>query len=324
MNEAILPSISTATPGAAPAAGVYVDLADLIRLRFKTTGFSFLPRQPVHSILAGKHASRLRGRGLNFEEIRLYHPGDDIRQIDWKVTARTRVPHTRVYTEEHGRTTLILVDQRLSMFFGSRKNFKSVTAAEVAALAAWRVIGVKDRVGAIIFGDRDFISIPPGSSRDHVMRILGEIQRRNHALSLDVGIDPNAGMLNIALQQAKQVAKHDTLVCVITDGVGHNEETKRLLTQISQHNDVLIALINDPLEMEMPDAGPRIFAAGNEQLQVDTGRRQLRDRFRESFRTQVDTAKSFLLHREVPLMQVRTDEDVALQLRRLLGARTRG
>lgn len=323
MNEAILPSVSAITPTATIAPGVYVDIADLIRLRFKTTGFSFLPRQPVRSVLAGKHASRLRGRGLNFEEIRLYQPGDDIRQIDWKVTARTRVPHTRVYTEEHGRTTLIVVDQRLSMFFGSRKNFKSVTAAELAALAAWRVIGVKDRVSAIIFGDRDFSSIAPGGSRDHVMRILGEIQRRNHVLSIDAGIIPNPGMLNSALQQAEQLAKHDTLVCVITDGVGHDEETRRVLTRISQHNDVLIALVNDPLEMEMPDAGSRIFATGNEQLQVDTARKQLRESFDESFRKQVETAKRYLLHKEVPLLQIRTDEDVALQLRRLLGTRSR-
>src|SRR5262249_31912704 len=111
----------------APAApGVYAELDDLVRLRYRARGYSFLPRQPVHSVLAGRHASRLRGRGLNCEEIRHYLPGDDIRTMDWRVTARTREPHVRVYTEERDRPTLVLVDQRQSMFFGSKRAMKSV------------------------------------------------------------------------------------------------------------------------------------------------------------------------------------------------------
>src|ERR1700742_3614630 len=160
MNEAILPRLR---PGAAPAAqpGAYADLGALIRLRFQAHGFSLLPRQPVHSILAGRHASRLRGRGLNFEEIRRYLPGDDVRQIDWKVTMRTGKTHCRVYTEEKERSVLLVVDQRLSMFFGSVKNMKSLTAAEVTALAAWRVVAQKDRVGAIVFNDTKIAEVRP-------------------------------------------------------------------------------------------------------------------------------------------------------------------
>src|SRR5262249_54987614 len=135
------------------ALGVYASVEQLVALKSRARGFSFLPRQPVHSLLAGRHASRLRGRGLNFDEIRRYQPGDDIRQIDWKVTARTRKTHSRVYTEERERTTLLLVDQRLSMFFGSVRSMKSVTAAEAAALAAWRVLSQQDRVGAVVFND---------------------------------------------------------------------------------------------------------------------------------------------------------------------------
>ena len=99
--------------------GVYVQLDELVRLQHKASGFSFLPKQPVHSVLSGRHASKLRGRGLNFEELRNYLPGDDTRNIDWKVTARTRTPYVRVYTEEKDRTVWLLVDQRVSMFFGS-------------------------------------------------------------------------------------------------------------------------------------------------------------------------------------------------------------
>src|SRR5579871_4590516 len=101
-------------------ARVYVTLVDLIRLKGHAKGFSFLPRQPVQSILAGRHASKLRGRGLDFEELRHYQDGDDPRAMDWLATARLNAPYVRVYTEERDRAVLLLIDQRLSMFFGSR------------------------------------------------------------------------------------------------------------------------------------------------------------------------------------------------------------
>ena len=154
-----------------------------MRLKFRTRGFSFLPHQPVHSLLAGRHASRLRGRGLNFEEIRRYLPGDDIRNMDWHVTARTRQPHVRVYTEERDRPVLLVVDQRHSMFFGSRRAMKSVVAAEATALAAWRVLQAGDRVGALVFDDQDVVEIPPQRSEQQVLRILDTVVKKNQGFT---------------------------------------------------------------------------------------------------------------------------------------------
>src|SRR5918992_1045726 len=152
MNESILPSMRPSSPP--PHPGVYADLAELVRLKFRTRGFSFLPLQLVHSTLTGRHASRLRGRGLNFEEIRRYLPGDDIRHMDWRVTARTRKPHVRVYSEERDRPVLLVIDQRQNMFFGSRRAMKS-------ALAAWRILQAGDRVGALVFDDVEVVEFPP-------------------------------------------------------------------------------------------------------------------------------------------------------------------
>src|SRR5919108_848661 len=194
MNESILPSIRPSGPP--PQPGVYADLAELVRLKFRTRGFSFLPRQPVHSILAGRHASRLRGRGMNFEEIRRYLPGDDIRNMDWHITARARKPHVRVYTEERDRPVLLVVDQRLSMFFGSCRAMKSVVAAEAVALAAWRVLQAGDRVGACVFDDQDVVEIPPQRSERQVLRILATVLEKNHALRVDPRRQANPAMLN--------------------------------------------------------------------------------------------------------------------------------
>jgi uncharacterized protein (DUF58 family) len=303
--------------------GVYASLRDLVALQFKARGFSFLPHQPVQSLLAGRHASRLRGRGLNFEDIRRYLPGDDIRQIDWKATLRTRKTCSRVYTEERERSVLLIVDQRITMFFGSVKNMKSVTAAEVTALAAWRVLRQKDRIGALIFNDSKIAEVRPQRSHATAMRILEAVLEQNHALSLAAGIRANSAMFNAALRRAESLAKHDCLVCIISDGSGHDEESRRFLTRIAQHNDVLFAFIHDPLEAELPDAGLLVFGDGRTQLEVDTGTRKLRERFRETFAEQRAAGRKFLLQRETPVLAVSTALGLAEQLRHQLGGARR-
>jgi uncharacterized protein (DUF58 family) len=299
--------------------GVYVSLSELVVLQNKARGFSFLPRQPIHSLLAGQHASRLRGRGLDFEELRLYQFGDDVRQIDWKATNRTRKTQLRVFSEERERVVLLMVDQRLSMFFGSQLSMKSVTAAQTAALAAWRVVFAKDRIGAVVFNDSTIAEIRPKRSRSTVMQILGAVIQQNHALALDAGIISNAAMLNEAVRRVSRLATHDALVCLITDGHGADQETQRLTTQIAQHNDVLAIMIYDPLEGVLPNAGRVVFADGRRQLEVNTGSDRLRTAFRTSFEQLVSRAREFLLSRQMPLIPISAAEDVGEQLRRLLG-----
>lgn len=299
--------------------GVYADLDELIRLQYKAQGFSFLPRQPVHSILAGRHSSRLRGRGLNFEEIRNYLPGDDIRNMDWKVTARMQKPHVRVYTEERDRPVLLLVDQRITMFFGSQQNMKSVTAAEAAALSAWRVFSAGDRVGAIVFNDSDMTVIEPRRSRQQVMKILKAVVDKNHQLGLGKGIRPNPGMFNEMMERALRLAKHDYLVCSIGDGAGVNEETVRLATLLTAHNDMLAGFIYDPLEADLPDAGRMVLAEEELQLEVDTSDKKLRQRFSGEFGNRLNWIKEMSRLRSIPLLPIHTGEGVAEQLRNSLG-----
>jgi uncharacterized protein (DUF58 family) len=162
--------------------GVYVALDELIALEQRGRRMSFLPRQPVQSLLSGRYASRMRGRGLNFEEIRDYRSGDDVRSIDWKVTARLQKPHVRVFNEERDRQGLLLIDQRLSMFFGSRLAMKSVTAAHAAAIAAWRILAAGDRVGGIVFNDGGMAEVRPQRSRRTVLQLLGHAVEQNRWL----------------------------------------------------------------------------------------------------------------------------------------------
>jgi len=299
--------------------GVYVQLDDLVRLQHKASGFSFLPRQPVHSILSGRHASKLRGRGLNFEELRNYLPGDDTRNIDWKVTARTRTPYVRVYTEEKDRTVWLLIDQRVGMFFGSKERMKSVVAAEVAAISAWRVLSVGDRVGALVFNDSDISVIPPHRSRERVMQILKQVVEKNQALNAAADSKPDAGKLNEVLKQVGILARHDCLVCLITDGDGINTDTRKYISRLSEHNDVLTAFIFDPLERDMPAAGRLRFADGEGQLEADTSDKKLRRAFQSEFEQRLEWMQSASRRFSIPILSLQTTLPVTEQIRDALG-----
>jgi uncharacterized protein (DUF58 family) len=299
--------------------GVYVTLEELVRLQHKAAGFSFLPRQPVHSLLSGRHASRLRGRGLDFEELRQYRPGDDIRAMDWKATRRTGEPHVRVYAEDRERPVLLVVDQRLSMFFGSQVNMKSVTAAQAAALAAWRVVAVGDRVGAIVFNDDAIQVVRCQRSKKTVMRILQVLVEQNNALGVDRGIVPAPDMLDKALQKAVSLAGHDYLVCVISDFFGVSDAMLRHATALVRHNDLLLAPVYDPLAQQLPDKGFLVISDGKSQIRLDGHDRQLKERFPEFLQGRLKTLADALHRLGVPVLPLNTVDDVAEQVRATLG-----
>lgn len=311
------------TGRASPISGAraFVTLDELLRLKHRARGFSFLPRQPVHSLLAGRHASRLRGRGLNFEELRHYFEGDDTRTIDWLATARLGSPHVRVYSEERDRPVILIVDQRSTMFFGSRRAMKSVAAAEAAALAAWRVTSLGDRVGAMILGDDGLVTVKP-QARDHgAVRVLSEIARQNAALQQPAVSGQGERRLNEALDAAARMVAHDGLICLISDMSGEDAETRRLVTRLCAHNDVLAVFVHDPLEQDLPDVGRATFSSGQAQIEVDASAASLRQRFadeRVQWRAQLaELSRS----RAIPVLPISTDRDVAEQFRELIGRR---
>jgi uncharacterized protein (DUF58 family) len=301
----------------AQPARAYVSLDELMRLRGHARGFSLLPHQPPGGALAGRHTSRLRGRGLDFMELRRYQDGDDIRAMDWLATARLRVPHVRVYAEERDRVVLLVVDQRLTMFFGSRRATKSVVAAEIAALAVWRVVKAGDRIAALIFDDRERVVVRPSRRLATVQHVLSEITRLNTGLHAAAGA-PDPAMLNHALGEAARLATHDWLVVLISDANGADATTAQWVSRIGAHNDVIAIFVSDPLEAALPPLGMVVVAQGEARLSVDTGSAQLRQGHAEDFATRRDRIRSFGRHRAIPVLDVRTDADVATQIRMAL------
>lgn len=299
----------------------HVTFDQLVRLRHRARGFSFLPKQPVHSLLAGRHASRLRGRGLEFEELRHYYEGDDVRAIDWAATGRLGSPHVRVFTEERDRPVLLLVDQRLSMFFGSRRAMKSVVAAQAAALSAWRVTSLGDRIGAIVFSENGIDVVRPRARDAAVAPCLNAIVRRNQALRADDPRPGDPGLLNEALCKAAKLMLHDGLITLITDAHGADAETVRLVTEITAHNDVLTIFVFDPLEVELPDLDRTVVAQGRQQMDIDMSGQPLRERFAAGFTDRRAAIERFSRRRAIPVLPLSTALDTTDQLRELLGRR---
>ncbi|GLK85873.1 DUF58 domain-containing protein [Ancylobacter defluvii] len=302
-------------------ARAYVTLDDLLRLRHRAKGFSFLPKQPVHSLLAGRHASRLRGRGLEFEELRHYYEGDDVRAIDWRATARLGEPQLRVYTEERDRPVLLLVDQRLGMFFGSRLAMKSVVAAEAAALAAWRVTSLGDRIGGIVFSENGMDEIRPRARQAAIGPLFDAIVRRNGELRAEDPRPSDPSLLNAALAKVPQLLPHDGLLTLITDAAGADAETVRLVTRITAHNDVLTVFVFDPLEAELPDVGRAVVADAGSQIEIDSAGSSLRRSFAAGFLQRREAVEGFSRQRAIPVLPLSTGRDTADQFRELLGRR---
>ena len=302
-----------------PSENIYTNLHALVKLRYTAQGFNYLPRQPVRSLLSGRKRSRLRGRGLDFDELRHYRPGDDIRNMDWRVTNRTGKPHVRVYTEERDRPVMVVVDQRLPMFFGSQQKMKSVVAAEVAAITAWRVLAVGDRIGAIVFNDNNSVEAKPSRNERRVMGWLGELTTMNNQLSVASSQENNPNALAQALAKLERSVGHDYLVVLISDFYGWNDTTLKTIRRISQHNDVICSLIYDPLERDISQAEKLVVSDGKFQLEIDPASQGLGEKFEASFESAVAHVQTELKRHQIPVIPVDTVMPVADQLREKLG-----
>ncbi|HTO08908.1 MAG TPA: DUF58 domain-containing protein [Myxococcota bacterium] len=302
----------------------YVSVEHLARFEWRARGLSLLPRQRRGSVLAGQHGSRVRGRGLDFEEIRAYLPGDDVRNLDWRVTLRTGRPQVRAYSEERDRPVLVVVDQRMSMFFGTRRALKSVVAAEVAALVAWMAFRAGDRVGAVVFGDSDLVRISALRSRARVHQVLGAIAARNTALRADLAVTPGDGMLDRALESALHAATHDHLVCVVSDFAGAGERTLELLRALGAHNDVVGVLVFDPAARASGGRGELVASSGELQVELDLADRKLREPLESFFAGRLVRVAELLRRAAAPLFAISTDRDPVEEMSRLLGRGRRG
>lgn len=298
---------------------IAASLPDLMRLEHLVNDFSLLPQQPVHSVLSGKHASKLRGRGLDFSEVRKYVFGDDIRNIDWKVTARTKVTHTKVFNEEKERPSFLIVDQSSSMFFASQGSVKSVIAAQIAAIAGFKVLKASDRIGGLVFDDEGYDTVTPKRSRKALMRLLEVIVQKNQALAHRKQVRSKEEMINKILFKAQHMVTHDYLVTMISDFQHLDEKGVQYLSKIARHNDVIAVMINDPMELELP-AQKLPVGDGHYQVMVKDDAR-VRQRFSEQSAALKEENLVLMRKYNIPVMELNTVEPLVDQIKRIFGRR---
>lgn len=298
---------------------VYVSLRDLVSLQYEARGFSFLPKYAVQSVLSGKHRSKLRGRGLDFDEVRKYIPGDDIRNIDWKVTARVGTTHTKEFTEEKERPVFFIVDQSTSMFFGTKVFLKSVIAAQLAAVGCWRTLEVGDRVGGLVFNDRQIDYIKPKRDRKSVQQFLSLLAKKNQELEAKKLSNTIQNSLNQGLKHANQVVTHDYLVVLISDLHSFNNETIKNIIRLRKRNDVIVAQVTDPGE-DVLSMDNLVITDGEFQTRIGKSRKLKAD-FDKDISTKKEQLLSGFKKYSIPYFQINTLNPAAKQLRELLAGK---
>jgi len=256
--------------------GIHLEASELIALRPRCNALCLPMHRPAASALAGAYRSRFRGRGVDFVESRNYQPGDDIRNMDWRVTARTGKPHTKIFQEERERPVLIVLDAAPSLFFGTRARLKSVAAGHLAAAIAWTAVRRGDRVGTFMFTPGAHRELRPAGGRRGAMRVIqGLVEWLDPELERS-GAEP----LSRALERVRHAVRPGSLVLIISDFFSMDDDCNRHLSHLRQHNDVIGCQVIDPAEEQLPP-GRYPITDGLHNSMLDTTRESGRHRFEE-------------------------------------------
>lgn len=297
--------------------GAYTELRELVGLRHAARDLDLGRQRKAFSLLVGPHQSRFRGRGLEFEEVRAYQAGDDIRSIDWRVTARSGKVHTKLFREERERPVLLLLDQSLSMFFGSRTCCKSVVAAHGAALLAWAAFRHHDRIGGLVFNGREHLQVRPHRSTRTVLQLLQGIDDFNHRLNRH--LTPASKGIDRALEELRRITRPGSNLFLISDFLGFGEAGRKQLHLLRKHNDITVVLVYDPLEEELPPPGRYPVTNGVARLILDSGDSALRRAHHHAFRQRRENLGQLLGQLGIPLLPLVTSASPRRYFREVLG-----
>ena len=259
-------------------------------------------RRLVNSRFAGEYRSVYKGQGMEFSEVREYQPGDEVRSIDWNVTARLQKPFVKRYVEERELTVLLLVDCSASSHFGTRTRFKDDVALEVAAVLGLSALRNNDRVGLVAFTDRVEHAVPPRKGRRHGLRLLRDL----------LALRPLGQRTDIAMacEQAQRHLTHRSLVFVISDF--HDAGAEAALRRLAARHEVVTITVDDPVEYALPSAGVLVLAdpETGERLEIDSSDGAFRDRYQAAATTATTQRAEMFARSGVTSVELRTDASI--------------
>lgn len=304
---------------------IHITLAGLIRLQADARALRLPGAKPVRTRQAGLQRSPQRGRGMAFAEVRLYQPGDDIRSIDWRVTARRQSPHTKLYEEERERPVLLICDLSSTLFFGSQGAYKQVRCAQLAGILAWLALWAGDQVGGIVFSGQDILVRRPARRKKSVLQLLDALARFQHTPEAGPALPgvPGQHTLDVALQEARRVAHTGGRIFVLSDFLNVTDDTSGLLGALARHNTVSVLRIVDPLEQKLPDSGRFAVAGPDGPVWFNGSDRRFQQAFAQKVAVHEQAIARCFRTAGVADQVISTRDDPAQSLRLILGSRGR-
>lgn len=289
-----------------PHAGVYLSLEELVKLRSAAAKIELYNQKKARNQMLGGHLSNLRGRGIDFDEARNYQPGDDIRHMHWRVTARTGTPHIKLYHEERERPVLVFVDLSASMFFGTRVAFKSYIAVQAAALLGWAAADNGDRIGGVLCGPDKHLELRPRGRKTGILHLLKALQDLNQIPSQV----EQENQFAKAMSRLQYVAKPGSLIFILSDFQHIDKTFEQHLNRLSKTSEVMLCPVNDPLEIEPPPPNRYSVTNGRNVITIDSSADSFCDAYREQFTKQRDELKRISTRHRIPLLQLMTNQSI--------------
>jgi uncharacterized protein (DUF58 family) len=307
--------------------GVNLGIRELIHYQGKTALLNLSPRKTVQAKLAGAYLAKTKGRGMEFDEARHYQAGDDIRAIDWRVTARTGKTHTKLYREEKERPVFVLTDLSSSMQFGTQFLFKSVQAAHLSALIAWSARKRGDRIGGLVFNQHQHLECKPFTRQKAVLSLL------NSMIKVQQGAQQEAQTTNqeqITLGNAcarlRRLAHPGSLIFILSDFSQLDELAKQHIAQLSKHCEVIAYPITDPFEHQLPQVkmSQRVtLSDGHNRQQIVLGEKDTEMQYSNQHQARFDNIENTLKQCKAQVIQIDAGQPLELQLDRFSGSKNR-
>ena len=285
---------------------VSVTVADLVQLARPAATLK-LGRTQGRASLIGDYLSPFKGRGMEFDESRPYQAGDDVRNLNWRVMARTGKPFTKLFREERERPVFLWVDLRQRMLFATRGMFKAVLAARAAALIAWAASYNGDRVGGVIFSEREHHELKPTRGKRGVLRLINRLA--THPAWSHNGEGGSDDAAYEALLRLRHVVRPGSLVFLLSDFGGLGPKTQAHLSQLALHNELTFFFVHDPFEAELPPPGTYRLSDGDAEWVLDATDRGYRSEYSARFEQHHADVRRLARRNRIALISCRTDQD---------------
>ena len=300
--------------------GITCTTSELLELRHKAGSLLGQSSQKAYSIMSGSMFSKFRGRGMDYAESRIYTPGDDIRSIDWKVTARSDKPYTKLYMEERDHPIMTLVDFSPSLYFGTKEAFKSVIAARLAATIAWTAALNSDRIGGILQTSEERFELRPKGGRKGVLALIHALAKATEQNRPE----NSASFLEQILHHGIRTIRPGSRVFLISDFYNFDQNLEQSLSRLRRHNDLVLCQIIDPLELEAPAPGIYNISDGENRSRLNTRTAELRQAYGARFNDQREKLNRMAANLKIPYLKIVSGSDITGVMRRGLNLKRSG